>query len=172
MTTMEYVDKGGIIGYILLLLCTIGLALIIWKFLYIFYVKLSRKKYLKEVLKEIKNIKEPFLAMKVSKTVIDEKMIYLESGMSTIRIIASISPLLGLLGTVVGILSAFETISKTGLGDPSSFASGISLALITTVMGLVIAIPHYIGYNYLVRNIDHLESVILKEIDLEILKRD
>ena len=110
--------------------------------------------------------------MKVAKTIIDEKMVSLESGLSTIRIIAAISPLLGLLGTVVGILDSFETISKTGLGDPSSFASGISLALVTTVMGLVIAIPHYIGYNYLVRNIDSLESVVLKELDLEILKRD
>lgn len=171
-TLMEYVDKGGAIGYILLVLSTIGLTFVLWKFIHIIFARMDRKTYCNEVLNETKNIKDSALAMKVAKTIIDEKMVSLEGGLSTIRIIAAISPLLGLLGTVVGILDSFETISKTGLGDPSSFASGISLALVTTVMGLVIAIPHYIGYNYLVRNIDHLESVVLKELDLEILKRD
>ena len=171
-TLMEYVDKGGLIGYILLVLCTIGLTFILWKFIHIILSSINRKTYFYDVLNEIRNIKDSSLAMNVAKTIVDEKMVSLESGLSTIRIIAAISPLLGLLGTVVGILDSFETISKTGLGDPSSFAGGISLALITTVMGLVIAIPHYIGYNYLVRNIDHLESVVLKELNLEILKRD
>lgn len=171
-TLMEYVDKGGLIGYILLILCTIGLTFVFWKFIHIILSRVNRKTYSYEILNEIRNIKDSALAMKVAKTIMDEKMVSLESGLSTIRIIASISPLLGLLGTVVGILDSFETISKIGLGDPSSFASGISLALITTVMGLCIAIPHYVGYNYLVRNIDHLESVVLKELDLEILKRD
>jgi biopolymer transport protein ExbB len=169
---MQYVDKGGLIGYILLVLCTIGLTFVFWKFIHIIFARVNRKAYCDEVLNETEEIKDSALAMKVAKTIIDEKMVSLESGLSTIRIIAAISPLLGLLGTVVGILDSFETISKTGLGDPSSFASGISLALVTTVMGLVIAIPHYIGYNYLVRNIDSLESVVLKELDLEILKRD
>jgi len=169
---MQYVDKGGLIGYILLVLCTIGLTFVFWKFIHIIFARVNRKAYCDEVLNETEEIKDWALAMKVAKTIIDEKMVSLESGLSTIRIIAAISPLLGLLGTVVGILDSFETISKTGLGDPSSFASGISLALVTTVMGLVIAIPHYIGYNYLVRNIDSLESVVLKELDLEILKRD
>ena len=171
-TLMQYVDKGGLIGYILLVLCTIGLTFVFWKFIHIIFARVNRKAYCDEVLNETEEIKDWALAMKVAKTIIDEKMVSLESGLSTIRIIAAISPLLGLLGTVVGILDSFETISKTGLGDPSSFASGISLALVTTVMGLVIAIPHYIGYNYLVRNIDSLESVVLKELDLEILKRD
>lgn len=171
-TLMQYVDKGGLIGYILLVLCTIGLTFVFWKFIHIIFARVNRKAYCDEVLNETEEIKDSALAMKVAKTIIDEKMVSLESGLSTIRIIAAISPLLGLLGTVVGILDSFETISKTGLGDPSSFASGISLALVTTVMGLVIAIPHYIGYNYLVRNIDSLESVVLKELDLEILKRD
>lgn len=171
-TLMQYVDKGGLIGYILLVLCTIGLTFVFWKFIHIIFARVNRKAYCDEVLNETEEIKDSALAMKVTKTIIDEKMVSLESGLSTIRIIAAISPLLGLLGTVVGILDSFETISKTGLGDPSSFASGISLALVTTVMGLVIAIPHYIGYNYLVRNIDSLESVVLKELDLEILKRD
>ena len=171
LNLMDYIDKAGIIGYILLILFTLGISIMIWKSIYIFYFKSTREKYLQAVLEKVKEIVDPTLCMKVSKSIIDEKMSELESGMSTIRIVASISPLLGLLGTVIGILQAFDVISKTGLGEPTTFAAGISLALITTVMGLIIAIPHYVGYNYLVRSINHFESVLLKEIDFKILKK-
>ncbi|QKF68533.1 TonB system transport protein ExbB [Arcobacter venerupis] len=171
LNLMDYVDKAGMIGYILLILFTLGISIMIWKSIHIFYFKSTREKYLQAVLEKVKEIADPTLCMKVSKSIIDEKMSELESGMSTIRIVASISPLLGLLGTVIGILQAFDVISKTGLGEPTAFAAGISLALITTVMGLIIAIPHYVGYNYLVRSINHFESVLLKEIDFKILKK-
>lgn len=167
---LSYIEKAGLIGYILLILFTLGMSLMLWKFIQISFSKLMRRSYLNKVMDEIIDIKEATLAMKVSKTIVDEKMSKLEGGLSSIRIIASISPLLGLLGTVIGILQAFDVIAKAGLGDPTSFAGGISLALITTVMGLVIAIPHYIGYNYLVRNIDHYESILLKDLDLKIIK--
>jgi biopolymer transport protein ExbB len=88
----------------------------------------------------------------------------LEKGLNTVKIIASIAPLMGLLGTVIGVLEAFEAIGKSGLGDPSVFASGISLALITTIAGLLVAIPHYIGYNYLVGALDTLEIELEKDI--------
>ena len=84
-------------------------------------------------------------------------MCKLENGLNTIKIIAAISPLLGLLGTVIGVLMSFSQMAKGGMGDPSSFANGISLALITTVGGLIVAIPHYIGHNYLLGNLDELE---------------
>jgi biopolymer transport protein ExbB len=171
LNLMDYIDKAGSIGYILLILFTLGVSIMIWKSIHIFYFKSTREKYLQAVLEKVKDIPESTLCMKVSKSIIDEKMSDLESGMSTIRIVASISPLLGLLGTVIGILQAFDVISKTGLGEPTAFAGGISLALITTVMGLIIAIPHYVGYNYLVRSINHFESVLLKEIDFKILKK-
>jgi biopolymer transport protein ExbB len=171
LNLMDYIDKAGSIGYILLILFTLGVSIMIWKSIHIFYFKSTREKYLQTVLEKVKDIPESTLCMKVSKSIIDEKMSDLESGMSTIRIVASISPLLGLLGTVIGILQAFDVISKTGLGEPTAFAGGISLALITTVMGLIIAIPHYVGYNYLVRSINHFESVLLKEIDFKILKK-
>jgi biopolymer transport protein ExbB len=88
----------------------------------------------------------------------------LESGLNTVKIIASISPLLGLLGTVVGVLNSFDAISKSGLGDPAIFSTGISVALITTVAGLIVSIPHYIGYNYLVGFIDNIEHKIEERV--------
>ena len=69
-----------------------------------------------------------------------------------------------LLAMLIEVLMAFDAISKTGMGDPGVFAGGISLALVTTIGGLVVAIPHYIGYNYLVGMIDALEVEIEKEI--------
>ncbi len=73
----------------------------------------------------------------------------LQKGMTTIENIASISPLLGLLGTVFGIFNAFSVIAVSGLSDAGAFATGIKLALITTVIGLVVAIPHVIAFNVL-----------------------
>lgn len=87
-----------------------------------------------------------------------------EKGLNTIKIIASISPLLGLLGTVLGVLIAFQVMSQKGLSDPSYFAQGISMALITTVGGLLVAIPHFIGHSYLMGMLDDIESGLEKSI--------
>ncbi|HET7921597.1 MAG TPA: MotA/TolQ/ExbB proton channel family protein [Gammaproteobacteria bacterium] len=70
--------------------------------------------------------------------------------------IATISPLLGLLGTVIGIMHVFAAISSNGLGNPTVLAGGISQALITTVAGLTVAIPAYIAHRYLRGKVDEL----------------
>jgi biopolymer transport protein ExbB len=88
----------------------------------------------------------------------------LEVGMTTIKVIATTAPLLGLLGTVIGIYEAFQVISSTGLQDPGKFAAGISYALITTIVGLIVAIPHYIAHNYLSGELDALEITVEKHI--------
>ena len=88
----------------------------------------------------------------------------MESGLNTIKIIASIAPLLGLLGTVIGILSAFRVIADAGLSNPSLFAGGIAMALLTTVGGLIVAIPHFVGYNYLVSALDNYEIELEKRL--------
>lgn len=80
------------------------------------------------------------------------------------QIIASITPLLGLLGTVLGILSSFSIISQKGLDNPNLFAEGISLALITTFGGLIVAIPHFVGHNYLKSYLDQSERKLEKSI--------
>ena len=65
----------------------------------------------------------------------------LERGLSTIKVLAAISPMLGLLGTVTGMIETFQAITLFGTGDPKMMAGGISQALITTVLGLTAAIP-------------------------------
>ncbi len=63
--------------------------------------------------------------------------------------VAAVAPLLGLLGTVLGMIRVFTTISTTGLGNPESLSSGISEAMVTTAAGLFIGIPALVGYNWL-----------------------
>jgi biopolymer transport protein ExbB len=73
----------------------------------------------------------------------------LERFLNSLGTIASISPLLGLLGTVTGIIHAFNAVMLGGMGDPRMLAGGISEALITTAGGLAVAIPSFIAYRYL-----------------------
>jgi biopolymer transport protein ExbB len=73
----------------------------------------------------------------------------LERFLNSLGTIASISPLLGLLGTVTGIIRAFNAVMLGGMGDPRLLAGGISEALITTASGLAVAIPSFIAYRYL-----------------------
>lgn len=72
----------------------------------------------------------------------------LERYLNTLGTIAAISPLLGLLGTVLGMIQVFSSINTEGLGNPAALAGGISQALITTAAGLVVAIPTLMAYRY------------------------
>jgi biopolymer transport protein ExbB len=167
---MYYFDKGGVIMYILLALNIIGFTTMIYKFIQLQLAKSRTQKTISNLDHEL-NLHNKEAQLTLSKDLVTEKMVKYEKGLSTVRIIASIAPLLGLLGTAIGVLSAFEAISKQGLDDPSVFASGISLALITTVGGLIVAIPHYIGYNYLIGMLDKLEAKLGKEMSLNILEK-
>lgn len=80
----------------------------------------------------------------------------LERGLVALEIIAAISPLLGLLGTVLGMFSTFQVIAEQGLGDPGALSGGISEALITTIFGLGIAIPTAVAQSYFSHRVDDL----------------
>ncbi len=72
----------------------------------------------------------------------------LERYINTLGTIAAISPLLGLLGTVIGMIKVFSAITTQGVGNPAALAGGISEALITTAAGMVVAIPSLMAYRY------------------------
>ncbi len=80
----------------------------------------------------------------------------LVKNLSVIGILASIAPLLGLLGTVSGMVTTFRVINLYGTGDPEALAGGISEALITTAAGMIVAIPCIVFYNYLVNKVNHM----------------
>jgi biopolymer transport protein ExbB len=80
----------------------------------------------------------------------------MERGLTTLSLIAELGPLLGLLGTVIGMVNLFEDVAKKGLGDPTMISRGIYEALTATMTGLGIAIPALIAYMYLRRRIEVL----------------
>lgn len=87
----------------------------------------------------------------------------LERYLETLGTIAAVSPLLGLLGTVIGMVDVFTTITSQGVGNASALAGGIAQALITTAAGLTVAIPALIGYRYFRSRVDTLVVNMEKE---------
>ncbi len=78
----------------------------------------------------------------------------LEKNISILGLVATISPLLGLLGTVTGMIRMFHQVAIRGIGDHRFVAAGIWEALITTAAGLIVAVPSYVGYRYLISRVD------------------
>lgn len=126
-------------------------------------------KFLKRYCKneDFKNSDELIREIELKELDVLEKNIYL------LGIIAYVSPMLGLLGTVTGMIQAFSKIAKVGTGDPTAIASGISQALLTTAGGLIIAIPALIAYNIFNKKIEKIETEIEKitTLIINIVKR-
>lgn len=93
----------------------------------------------------------------------------LEKHLKILGTIVTVAPLIGLLGTVVGMIKAFNVIAIQGVGEPGALAGGISEALLTTAVGLTIAIPSLVFYNYFMHRTDKVvrkfESVSSEFID-------
>jgi biopolymer transport protein ExbB len=88
----------------------------------------------------------------------------LDRFLNTLGTIAGVAPLLGLLGTVAGIIKAFNAIYAGGMGDPQALSGGISEALVTTAAGLCVAIPSYIAYRYLRGRVESIVVQIEKDV--------
>ncbi len=167
MRLIDFINAGGSITWILVAMNIVGLSLILWRFFIV-------RDFSKRVESEAKLLSGDMAArfkntrmidhMDLIKDAVTQRVHELEVGMTSIKVIATTAPLLGLLGTVIGIYEAFQVISSTGLQDPGKFASGISYALITTIVGLIVAIPHFIAHNYLSGELDSLEIKMEKQI--------
>jgi biopolymer transport protein ExbB len=94
----------------------------------------------------------------------------LERYLNLLGTIAAVSPLLGLLGTVIGIISAFSAITHTGIGDPKALSGGIGQALVSTAGGLFVAIPSLMGYRYLRGHVDGL-VIEMEKVALGLIAR-
>ena len=117
---------------------------------------LTNRMHSKEIMKE--SIEE------VGRQVVHE----LERYLNTLGTIAAISPLLGLLGTVIGMIKVFTAITTAGVGNPTVLAGGISEALITTAAGLSVAIPSLMFHRYLTGRVDQL-VVMMEEQALKMI---
>ena len=107
----------------------------------------------------LKRVKQRHSGLDIQKAISTSGSIeldFLERGLVVLATIANVAPMLGFLGTVIGMISAFAAIEAAGQVDPALVASGIKVALITTASGLAVAIPVNIAYNYFVTRIDAL----------------
>lgn len=152
--TQERVDQGGAVGYVILGIGLVGLLIAIERFITLFLIgsKVSRQLKSSEasddnplgrvllVKNNNANADLETLELKLSERILKEVPI-LTSRLTMIKIISVVAPLIGLLGTVVGMINTFQAITLFGTGDPKLMAGGISQALVTTVLGLVVAIP-------------------------------
>ena len=110
-----------------------------------------------------KNLQRGNLESKIEEKSIEVKYA-LERNLTMLGTIATISPLLGLLGTVVGMITAFTGLTETTGANPDLLASGISQALITTAFGLFIAVPGLVLHKYFEQKINHLLINLQKEV--------
>jgi biopolymer transport protein ExbB len=168
MRIVDFINAGGSISWILVGLNIIGLSLVVWR---VFIFRDFKKRIGDESVTLVNQLKSEFKTnglldhLDIVKDTITQRVHELEFGMNGIKIIATTAPLLGLLGTVIGIYQAFQVISAKGLNDPGQFAEGISYALITTIVGLIVAIPHYIAHNYLSGQLDSFEIQLEKKVN-------
>ena len=110
-----------------------------------------------------KNLQRENLESKIEEKAIEVKY-GLERNLTMLGTIATISPLLGLLGTVVGMITAFTGLTETAGANPDLLASGISQALITTAFGLFIAVPGLVMHKYFEQKITYLLITLQKEV--------
>ena len=105
-----------------------------------------------------------------------QEVTILERNLPILATIANIAPLLGLLGTVFGMIKAFQVVSVVGVGNPEALAGGISEALLTTAFGLSVAIPTIVAYNYLAHRVDRqikeMESTSVEILELLTIRQD
>ncbi|MEN8180018.1 MAG: MotA/TolQ/ExbB proton channel family protein [Pseudomonadota bacterium] len=152
---LERLQQGGIVGYTILALGAFGLVVVIFRLIYTAWVgggirrqlrnlnQPSEKNPLGRIISISNNNQQIDLMnmeLQIEEAVLRETP-RLTRGEGLIKLLAGIAPLLGLLGTVVGMIITFQSISLFGTGDPKLMANGISQALVTTALGLIVAIP-------------------------------
>jgi len=150
----ERIKQGGIIGYIILALGVAGFVFAIWRLVTLISVGAKMTQQMENTEPDVTNPLGRVIAAaqqngaqdtETYELLLDEAITkeipQLEKGQSMIKLLAAVAPLLGLLGTVTGMIATFQSISLFGTGDPKLMASGISQALVTTMLGLVVAIP-------------------------------
>jgi biopolymer transport protein ExbB len=153
-TVMDRIHQGGIVGYCIISLGIIGLLIAIWRWIGLSSDSRRVSAQLKRDTASTDNPLGRVLAAYESNTDADTETIELKlseaalkempgltKGLLFIKVVSVVAPLMGLLGTVTGMIKTFQVITLYGAGDPKMMAGGISQALMTTVLGLVVAIP-------------------------------
>ena len=173
-TLLNRVQQGGVVGYIIIFLGVIGLLFAIYKMIILNLIFSKVKKQIKNldnpnennplgkvinVFNKYKNHDINDLEVKMAETILKETN-RVKKGQSFVKLLSAVTPLLGLLGTVTGMIATFQAITLFGTGDPKLMAGGISTALITTVLGLIAAIPLLFSYTYISSKSGRIVSIL------------
>ena len=174
---MERVAQGKTVGYVIISLGLVGLLMAIWRLLVLSTIGAK-------VSKQVKNISNPTtnnplgrvlsiggaggsgdietMELKLGEAILSETP-KLNAMLPLLKIIAVVAPLLGLLGTVTGMIVTFQAITLYGAGDPKLMAGGISTALVTTVLGLTVAIPMVFLHTLVSSRAKRLTQILQEE---------
>ena len=151
---VERIQQGGIVGYVIIVLGLLGVVVALERLLSLWRASRGIQAQLKSSTADKGNALGRILSVYDSNRAVDNETLerkldeailreapILERWQAWIKVLAAVAPLLGLLGTVVGMIRTFQAITLFGTGDPKLMAGGISQALVTTVLGLCVAIP-------------------------------
>jgi len=161
-TLKERVEQGGLVGYIILAVGAVGLLLALERLVSLTLIRTKVNSQLKSdtfkdnnPLGRVMMVKDKYpdadteaMELHLTEAILSE-VPKLGRNLTIIKIISVVAPLMGLLGTVTGMINTFQAITLFGTGDPKLMAGGISQALVTTVLGLVVAIPMTLLYAML-----------------------
>ncbi|MCG3736214.1 MotA/TolQ/ExbB proton channel family protein [Vibrio cincinnatiensis] len=175
-TMKQRLEAGGVIGNIILLLLGVGLIIAIYRGITLAMARQKIQQQLKNphqvgnnplgrvlsVYNKEQTRSVEALELRLLEAVVDEQT-GLEKGLSMLKLLAALAPMLGLLGTVTGMIETFQVITQFGNGDPKVMAGGISMALVTTVLGLVAAMPLLLAHNMLSSQAENIRTILEKQ---------
>ena len=196
----QWIEKGGWVMYPLLVISIISLYLIIWRAVVFIRSRTNTNEFVRRVresmlggdidgaIRVCEEYRGPVAAIvktgllkhdapreEVEKTIENaaiHEISLLEKGLPYLALFTNLAPILGFLGTVVGMIQAFDVIAKAGLSNPAAVAEGISVALITTAGGLMVAVFTSPSYNYFstqvartIREMETSTNIVLETLD-------
>ncbi len=174
---LERVEQGKAVGYAIIVVGVVGLLIVLERFFSVARVRRRIKVQLADLdhpnldnpLGRVLNVyyENKHLDLEAVKRKLDEVVFKdvsdIRRGLPLIKVLAAVAPLMGLLGTVTGMIGTFQAITLFGTGDPKLMAGGISQALITTVLGLVTAIPLLLTHSLLANQVTATSKVIAEQ---------
>ncbi|HGS4564424.1 TPA: MotA/TolQ/ExbB proton channel family protein [Vibrio cholerae] len=175
-TLSQRLQAGGVIGNVILVLLGVGLIIALYRGAILATLRQKIKAQLKNpeqpgnnplgrilaVYNKEQQRSVEALELRLLDAVVDEQN-HLETGLSMLKLLAALAPMLGLLGTVTGMIETFQVITQFGNGDPKVMAGGISMALVTTVEGLIAAIPLLLAHNILSAQAEAIRNILEKQ---------
>ena len=175
-STFERIAQGKLIGFIIVIIGLSGLIFAAYRYytLYVYSKTISSNEN-SDVFNKIQSISDNAKDVDTFERECDEVLLTVNGnlswGVNWIKFLAAVAPLLGLLGTVIGMIETFQAITVFGTGDPKQMAGGISQALVTTMLGLIFAAPLLAMYTLLSEKVSEILQEIEEFVAVTIVKK-